>query len=218
MHVTRLWTVGLLVVVAAGAATSIARGDEKRPPEVEPALELVIEAGGRKVDARFDVPVEIEVGGKAVSIVVRQRPERTFSAHGLTFRYPALMGFEYDGSDPSSPSWTLDGNSAIVILTRTEDRGEPAAILDGVVKNMLAAYKVKAEVTATSMRFAGAEHPARRIRADMGAVLHQDIAVVPHGSARWIVIAQDTPAADGSATAESVRVRALLDSTWTLAK
>lgn len=88
-------------------------------PEVEPALELTLELGGRRYSATEGEAFVVEVDGRRLEARVRLEPTRRFQAAGVSFRYPRELTFEYDSSD-GVPMWTLDGTDCILLVTVLE--------------------------------------------------------------------------------------------------
>lgn len=113
-----------LVMLAAASVTVAA----------EPPSRLALEIGGTTVEIDAGQRFEVVVDGKTQSARITELPTRRFDAAGIRFDYPRHFGWESDPPD----MWTLDGNNAVVIVTRGE-RGDASTakdLLDGMLESL----------------------------------------------------------------------------------
>lgn len=100
----------------------------------EPSTRMTLEIDGTTVDVvagqRFDVLVD----GKQRPARITQLPTLQFDEAGIRFHYPRHMSWEHDPPD----LWTLDGNNAVLILTRGHPGDDSSAedVLDGMADNL----------------------------------------------------------------------------------
>lgn len=100
----------------------------------EPPARLALEIGGSTVEVDAGQRFDVVVDGKKQAARITELPTRRFDQAGIRFEYARHFGWEHDPPD----MWTLDGNNAVLILTRAE-RGDGSTakdLLDGIAESL----------------------------------------------------------------------------------
>ncbi|MBZ0221626.1 MAG: hypothetical protein K8F35_01220 [Dokdonella sp.] len=198
--------IGLMFVVALLASACSAAGME------EPPTQLRITLDGKQLVTHAGAETEVEVGGRSVKLRVEELPWRHFSTNGLQFDYPRHFPWEFDPEPPRS--WTLDGNSAVIMLfdnTIQERAAEDlAADIEKALSSASSARRTKTELrTAKSGTLAGVASTITLAR----NVVRNEVFVLGKGGASWLLVLQDSLADDGSHSTEYAAMRARLAAT-----
>jgi hypothetical protein len=100
----------------------------------EPPARLGLEIGGTTIEVDAGQKFNLVVDGKSQAARIVELPTRRFDEGGIRFDYPRHFAWEHD--PPSM--WTLDGNNAVLILTRAEraDGSTAADVLDGMADSL----------------------------------------------------------------------------------
>ena len=117
---------GLLAGVLLGTGTLVAAA--------EPPARLGLEIGGTTIEVDAGQKFNVTVDGKSQSARIVELPTRRFNEGGIRFDYPRHFAWEHDPPD----MWTLDGNNAVMILTRADrnDGSTASDLLDGMVESL----------------------------------------------------------------------------------
>lgn len=198
----RILSVLFAVVLAAPCR---AAGDE-------PPTQLRVEIDGKSVITTAGATVDVDLGGRNVKLRVEELPWRHFSTNGLQFDYPRHFPWEFDPEPPRS--WTLDGNSAVIMLfdnTIQERAAEDlAADIEKALSSASSARRTKTELrTAKSGTLAGVASTITLAR----NVVRNEVFVLGKGGASWLLVLQDSLADDGSHSTEYTAMRARLAAT-----
>jgi hypothetical protein len=97
----------------------------------EPKSQIEISVGGKSYEVYDGGSVDIDVGGKPITLKVREKPFLQFSEAGLQFEYPRSFAYESDPSPP--PAWILDGSNVVVQVLQF-DAGDDADAKDLLVR------------------------------------------------------------------------------------
>ena len=183
---------------------TVAVANAAEPPT---RLMLVIDGTTVEVDAgqRFDVLVD----GKERSARISEMPTRRFNEAGIRFEYPRHFSWEHDPPD----MWTLDGNNAVLILTRGQPGDDSTAedVLDGTAKRRGkrgAAYR-KIDLGTRQGRIEGLEATIEV----SGIHIRNEAYVLEHGDVFALLILQDSSDGDAADAAEFQSLRKRLAAT-----
>lgn len=176
----------------------------------EPPARLGLEIGGTTIEVEAGQRFEFEVDGKATSARIVELPTRRFDEAGIRFEYPRHFPWEHDAPD----MWTLDGNSAVLILTRADADADTTAagLLDGVEESLRSARRASREKVVLPTRRGDIQGLASRIR--IGELqMRNEAYVLVADDARFFLILQDSLDDDGRPTAEFNEMRKRLAAT-----
>ena len=100
----------------------------------EPPARLGLEIGGTTIEVDAGQKFNIVVEGKSQAARIVELPTRRFAGAGIRFDYPRHFAWEHD----PPRMWTLDGNNAVLILTRADraDGSTAKDVLDGMVDSL----------------------------------------------------------------------------------
>ncbi len=186
-------TIGL---VLAGVVASAGAG--------EPPTRLGLEIGGATIEVEAGKAFEFIVDGRAVNARIVERPTRRFDEAGIRFEYPRHFPWEHDAPD----MWTLDGNSAVLILTRADADADTTAadLLEGVEESLHSTDRAPREKVVLRTRRGDIEGLASRLRIG-DASMHHEVYVFEAGDQRFFLMLQDSLDDDGRPTAEFNELR-----------
>lgn len=99
----------------------------------EPPTRLILEIDGTSVEVEAGQRFDLLIDDKKRSARISELPTRRFDAAGIRFEYSRHFSWEHDSPD----IWTLDGNNAVLILTRGQSGDDSTAedVLDGMTKS-----------------------------------------------------------------------------------
>jgi hypothetical protein len=205
------------MILLALAFTPACAAPEKPKPHDEPPLEFTLTVDGKPVDVRADEPTRVKIGDRDVDIRLTPKPERLLKVPGLRFRYPAGHSYEVEPGE-STTRWTLDGNDNVIILTRLAAKADPAQVARESVQTMVKGFgRGKVKTAPSELRLGGRTYSATRLNVSIASQpLIYEICAFNAGGATFILAVQDSPAVDGSPSAETRRVLDLLDKTLAL--
>jgi len=106
--------------------------DEKR----EPPLEFVLDHDGTKTPLVLEQATEIRTTQGAVTVTLHMKASRTLRLMGVCFDYPAAFSFSFNGSDATSPAWTLSHDETVIRLARFPNAAEPAKAAMSLVTSL----------------------------------------------------------------------------------
>ena len=145
-------------------------------------------------------------------------PNRSFDKDGVSFAYPAQLAWEYDASTAGMRGYTLDGNTAVVMVQVFTQLDDVAALrqemLSGVQSEFAAMRgQVDAPVRA-SLRTADGTLPGDRILVALGQhKIALEIYTFVSGGRAVAFMLQDSVDDQGRGSAEMARVKELLGDT-----
>lgn len=139
----------------------------------------------------FVVGVEqaITLDGKPHRVTVKLDPFHSFSEAGLTFRYPRSMYYALDDSDPNVTIWSMDGDSAIIMVQRYDTQVGEQALVDALV-SQYHSMKADVKVLKTKWETKGGTYDGKMLMIQMGDIkllqkvfYHED----KDGATSWIL-------------------------------
>lgn len=179
----------LLFATASALCLSPApRGEGDVPP-----TQLILEGDGIRQAVSVDEAFTLTIGGKEITLTLREMPTRRLDVGAFSFEYPAGMSFEYEQDSPTT-TWTLSGNDVTILLFRLEESdGETARdtmadafadLLDGLTQTGSPALSL-AGTAVTGRRLAGEIVEGIPMQADFYALPSAD----DHA---WVLEIQDS--------------------------
>lgn len=209
-HAVLVW----LAATALQAQVTIGASSRTQPFEVEPPLELIIEAGDQQVIATAGEPFVVKWRGEQIPMRIVPRDYRVLNTGKVRFRYPAAHSFEFN-RDGTSRLWTLDGNSNVIILEQTPRR--PAFLMLKAREWEIAAQFGELVRTRenVSLRLGGRELRGRRVVTQIaGEVIQQDVYALSTRTATFILVIQDSLTDEEEMTAETQSVLSMLQESF----
>lgn len=203
----------LASVIVVGNLSADPKPKRESREHLEPPLEFMLACNGKSMPVTLNEPFDVKIDGKTVSMKLTQKPYRVLNVAGVRFKYPTHMAFEYDGSEPSSKQWTLDGNNSILMLTISTAAGANEA---EVLQTMVDTYNKSfgdsiIDRSDTRIRLAGKTYRGKRLLVDsLGIRMSMDVFAIAHRNETIILVVQDIVNDDGSETRETAEVRKLL--------
>lgn len=184
---------------------------------VEPPLELTIVVNGQEQPISFNQPVTIKGDYKNPSITIKPAPTRHFPYGGIAFNYPVHFAFEAEIGQPNYKQWSLDGQNVVIMYFSMGIEFTPETYVAQMVRQF---GEDKSVVTPTERRLGKHTLKGQRVRITVGdsaVIVQEGLALpAPAGTSRILVL-QDTPAADGSTSAEMTEVLKLLGESLNIA-
>jgi hypothetical protein len=182
----------------------------------EPPLEFTLEIDGEQVPVALDRDVAVEVNGKPVRVKLTAKSDRLFHGVGVSFRYPRQHAFSVEPGDEGSTTWTFDGDDNTLILLKI-----PAVVPPGPVADEMAAFltekfgRENVKTGKSTLSVGGKRLGGTRLAVTLGGEKHvSDLYAFNTADATFVLTVQDTPADDGTTSAETARTRALLEKTF----
>jgi hypothetical protein len=172
----------------------------------EPKAQIEISSGGKRYTAYDGGSVDIDVGGKPVTLKVREMPFLQFSEAGLKFDYPRYFSYE---SDPSPPaSWILDGNDVVVQVLQfdADDAADAKDLLVRIARRLKNAGSCVPKATFLKTRSGMLSGYTCDVKV-INTLMHYEIYRLDASGAPRIISFQQTLAEDGSASNELLDVR-----------
>jgi hypothetical protein len=182
----------------------------------EPPVRYSLEHGGQHVSVRLDQPFELEVDGQKRRFTLRAEPNRLLDLPALRFEYPRHIPFEYETED-NYTCWTLDGNSATLLIQRVGSSDDPHAVLDDIVDSFKQGFGSDTRAHGpVALTLDGRELRGERLRVMIaGSLLDMEaFALCRRGGDVYLLILQDMLNDDGSTTDEMHEVRRILVETF----
>jgi hypothetical protein len=210
MRINCVLAVGMLGLIGSIAA------DDKPAPMAAPPLEIQVEVNGKSMTAQTGVPFEVEVAGQKVQMRVTTLPYRIFNYRGIKFRYPANHAWEVDNSDASYITWTLDGNSNVLTITRYAVEVGLDDVTKTLVNELTQQYggRDNVRVSPVSMQLGPMSVKGQRLDVTLiNQHLRQDIYAFKAAGATFSMVIQDMPENDKT-TAETQETVELLEKTF----
>jgi len=193
------WPVAFALIATATAAIG-----------AEPPARLGLEIGGTTIEVEAGQRFEFQVDGKTTAARIVELPTRRFDEAGIRFEYPRHFPWEHDAPD----MWTLDGNSAVLILTRAGADADTTAadLLDGVEESLRSTRRTPREKVVLPTRQGDIEGLASNVRIGNLQMRNEAYVLVAQG-ARFLLILQDSLDDDGRPTTEFNEMRKRLATT-----
>ena len=165
----------------------------------EPPTRFKLEIDGNTRVVEAGQAFEIEVGGKKVPARFIEFETRRFDEAGVRFEYPRHFAWEHDPPD----MWTLDGNNAVLILSRAEPGNDTTAtdLLDGVAEGLRSERKKYRPITLVTRQ--GAIEGLETTFTIVGNRIRYEAYVLERGAARSLLMLQDST--DGAAAASEFK-------------
>ncbi len=175
----------------------------------EPPTRLVLEIDGTTIEVDAGQRFDVLVDGKKRLARIGELPTRRFDEAGIRFEYARHFSWEHDPPD----MWTLDGNNAVLILTRGQPGDDSTAedLLDGIGKRRgkrSAAYRMIALDTRQG-RIEGLESTVEV----SGIHIRNEAYVLEHGDVFALLILQDSSDGDAADAVEFQSLRKRLAET-----
>jgi hypothetical protein len=182
----------------------------------EPPLEFTLEIDGEQVPVALDQDVEIDVNGKPVRLKLTAKPDRLFRGVGVSFRYPRQHAFSVEPGEEGSTTWTFDGDDNVLVLVKIPAVAPPADVTRDMAQMMTEQFGRKnVKVGQSILSLAGKPMRGTRLTMTIGGQKHvSDLYAFNTADATFVLTVQDTPADDGTTSAETTRTRALLEETF----
>ncbi len=172
----------------------------------EPKPQIEISAGGKSYTVYDGASVDIDVGGKPITLKVREMPFLQFSEAGLKFDYPRHFSYE---SDPSPPaSWVLDGNDVVVQVLQFD--ADDDADAKGLLLRIARRLKNAGSCVPSAMFLKTHDGMLNGYTCDVKVIdtsMHYEIYRLDANGAPRIISFQQTVTKDGSASKELLDVR-----------
>lgn len=169
----------------------------------EPPARLQVKIGDARAIVETGKATEILLEGKRVRVLIEELPTRRFDEAGIRFDYPRHFPWEEDGD-----SWTLDGNSAVIIITLGE-AGQvvtPGSLLDGIEGALKTKRRVKREPVVLATRQARIEGLAATVKLASSSIRNEAY-VLERSRGSVILLLQDSLDDAGKPTAEFIDMR-----------
>ncbi len=200
MRSTR-WAIALSTLLSIGAVSS--------GFAAEPAAQLRVTLGGQELRVEAGRPVEVELDGKRVTLRVEELPYRRFAEAGIAFDYPRHLSWE---AEPGN--WTLDGNSAVVMVFSAAkgEAPDPDDVLDGIEHSLKSARRAPRESILLSARSGALDGTTMTVTL-VGNRLRYEAYRIEGRSHDALLVLQDTLTDSGDASAEFVALRKQLAQT-----
>ncbi|WP_150132052.1 hypothetical protein [Dokdonella koreensis] len=190
-----------LIVAAATASAGIC---------AEPPTQLRVRLGDQDIRLDAGQSVEVRIDGKPVSLRVDELPFRRFAEAGIAFDYPRHFPWEFE----SPATWTLDGNSAVIIVLGAEkgEGADPDAVLDGIAQTLKSKRPAPRESILLATRNGPIDGVAMTVTLASSRIRNEAYRI--EGRSRDVLLLlQDSLTDDGQASAEFVAMRKQLAQT-----
>jgi hypothetical protein len=96
--------------------------------------------GGEAYNVPMGQPFAVRIKGERVTIKIEPDEHLLFSAEGIEFLYPQGFRTSESSDDPSVAIWTLEGESAAVMVQRYDSSLDPKSLLGVLVTNIVDQY------------------------------------------------------------------------------
>lgn len=181
----------------------------------EPPLQLSIQLGDQRVIANAGKSTHIKMGDTSIPVRVDVLPTRQFDEIGLRFEYPAHFPWEHDDES----TWTLDGNSAVIIITRSDVDSTTTAgeLLDMIEGSLRQSRRSPREPVVLNTRSGALSGVATTVRMATSRIRNEAY-IVRNESTLATLILQDALDDDGNSSAEFVDMRKRLAATLEFSK
>ncbi|MCR6700995.1 MAG: hypothetical protein NVV68_07545 [Dokdonella sp.] len=175
----------------------------------EPAAQLRVMLGGQELRVEAGRPVEVELDGRRTTLRVEELPYRRFAEAGIAFDYPRHLSWE---AEPGH--WTLDGNSAVVMVFSAAkgEAPDPDSVLDGIEQSLERARRAPRESILLSARSGALDGTAMTVTL-AGSRLRYEAYSIEGRSHDALLVLQDTLTDAGDASAEFAAMRKQLAQT-----
>lgn len=195
-----LWVVALSTLSFGATAPGFA---------AEPAAQLRVTLDGQELRVESGHPVEVELDGRRVTLRVDELPSRRFTEAGIAFDYPRHLSWE---AEPGN--WTLDGNSAVVMVFSAAkgEAPDPDAVLDGIEQSLKAPRRAPRESILLTTRTGALDGTTMTVTL-AGSRLRYEAYQIEGRSHDALLVLQDTLTDSGEASAEFVALRKQLAQT-----
>ena len=180
--------------------------------EDEPPLGYTLKIDGKEI--LLEPGKEVKVEGKFENPSVKLVPnkERTFSAAGITFKYPAYFTFEADFTTKGIKMWTLSGKDLLIMVHALETAGMNAQSMAQAMKSQ---YGKGAKTSPITRTIHGEMLKGVRLNVSLvGTSMVQDVLEVPTTKGSRILIIQDLKPGEKISEEESKLAMALLDESF----
>lgn len=169
----------------------------------EPPARLQVKIGDARTVVETGKAAEIMLDGKRVRLLIEELPTRRFDEAGVRFDYPRHFPWEEDGD-----SWTLDGNSAVVIITLGEagQVATPTELLDGIEEAFKTKRRAKREPVMLETRQGRIEGLAAIVKLASSSIRNEAY-VLERSRGPVILLLQDSLDDAGKPTAEFIDMR-----------
>lgn len=194
------------------------RGAPQDPEAAPPPFRLTVTIDGVEHQLVDGVAKRIELGGKQVALKADVAPLRHFAAAGVEFDFPRDMAFEFESSTVLR-SWTLEGSDVTVMM-----HALAAGTAEDMIRGVLAGLAeigggAAAQPEQCTVRYEGADHPAKRAVVELGGTTIEDIVfgLDRDDADSVVVVLQHNLGEDGERTAECQRLLELFERTLVIA-
>jgi hypothetical protein len=200
----RVFACGQIVAAVMMLVAPVGQAQTSEPPQ-----KFSLEVDGAPREIRPGEVIEIEATG-TVKLKLSVAPHRLFEYGGVRFEYPSAFGFEAE-IDEASASWTLDGNSVVLILLEipeTEMSHEEMA--QSIAEN----YEDPA-IESCAFEFGETRCDGTRITAELAAQrMSQEVYAIPSENGVRFLIVQDSLDEAGGHSAEHAQTTRILGETF----
>jgi len=183
---------------------------------IEPADSYRLLLNGQELPLFTDKEVELPADAGNASVRLTVDPDKKFTYGGVNLSYPRYFTFEADLSDPAMELWSLSGNKAVLMIQRYPVEMNHRTMAE----QLLPSFGVEnttlsdCEIVLDQKKSAGS-----RVVTTIGdGTISQEIYSFKLASGSLLLILQDTLAANGSASSESIKFREQLSKTFKILK
>lgn len=173
----------------------------------EPPTQLEVEIGGQRFAMDAGQSRDVEINGKLTRLRVSELPWKQFSESGLRFEYPRHFPWEFEAPG----TWTLDGNSALIIVVHADDgdASSPIEALEQMHSELGKKQKPTFETISLATRHGSVKGSAATWRI-ASTQLRTEAYFLEGKDTSFLLMLQDSLADDGSSSAEFIDMRSRL--------
>ena len=198
----RTWPILLAVLLAAPCLAASG----------EPPSQLRIEIAGKSITTTAGATTEVDLGDRKLTLRVEELPWRHFREGSLQFDYPRHLAWEFDPAPPRS--WTLDGNSVVIMLfDNAAGELDTATIAAEVERTLQPRQPPKRRAVEWTTSKAGTLEGVASTLQVGPATIEREYYRIGKGAAQWLLSLQDTLDDAGAHSAEYHAMRARLAAT-----
>lgn len=186
-----------LMLLVAFVQPVIAQTD---PESIEPPLGYSLQVGDKVIRLKEGEPAQLAGTFANPKITLTSDDYRVFPYAGISFRYPSYFAFEADSKSKTLHTWVLSGNDCKIMIHQYKLKVDTSDLVEALVDRYGKENTVQSDV---SLTLAGQTLNGKRIKAKIfGSTFVQDLIPIPSTKGVTILLLQDSPNDDGTASDE----------------
>lgn len=200
----------LLLIAAAVVAAAT-------PSAAQPPAEARLTINGEAYNVPLGEAFAVRIGGERVTLRIDPQNDRSFDQAGIAFRYPTALELSESDGGQGVRVWTLQGQSAAVMLQKYGADLDPDGLREVLVENLAgknAAEPQKVKLTCPERAYTGSQVKSK---SDNGPATEtvQNVFTFANAQGVFALLVQDVHPRDADVSSEYSEVLRLLGESLT---